>query len=1012
MKRLLFICVLFMAAFAVGQTAVTLQVTDTDGVAWANGNYTVAPVGPASPSPYRYNGTVITPQSGNLNASGVASLSLYGNDLLAPALSKYRFTVCSGTVPPTCVTNDYTITGVSQTVNYLPAGIRINMTNPAQVVNAYTATEVQATIIGQQYVNLTDGKTYTCALLPCSANWQVVGGGSGSVTGQANGVIPLATGPSAIGAQSHLDDGVTTPGVITSTEPITMPSGTITGTPTNNSDIDTVGARNNAIGLGGALPFTPLAAYYAFNASGTTLTDSSGNGYNGTFGGGGSASNQPSIVNNNSIVFSPSAGTDQWITIPYQALGTANTVLVFFKNTYPPTNEWAVTQGAGKNPMLSDCQGSGIVPTPSRFGNMALWSYAANSETTTPTDRMVGNAYLALVYSGTWSMYPFGHSPTGYLYNPTPNTFNCSSGSAYIGHSFVGGASSNGSGWSGTLYALLTFTQALTQAQIQQASTYIQGLLTQRGITFSEPYFPTTMVYTGDSRTAFYPYFNLAGSRPYTVSKMGAGREQFWNFGRSGILLNNLNTTVSSVECPILSRYASSSRVVVLDAIINDIYGGTCASSGACMTTINTFGNNIINCNGSNGSNAVSTVYVTPLPYLNMTQARELIRESTAAAVTSAAIAGTLKFDAVADLYNDPIAATQTTPNVYATSGAAAMTGSSTSFVTSQLYTITVSGAIPPANCYAGQSVTLSGMTPAGYNGTYVITAGMSNPQTNVACFGNTFQVSILGAGLGTATVFGTAAFANGPTLNVTAASSPTSQAQNTKQTTFTFTAPIPTWQCYPGAMWQTFGFTPSNENTGMIVPAVSCSGSSVVLNIWFPNTVTVQGTAQYYYNPQWFFDGIHENANLIGEMASQENVAILAAQNRLKDCTVVTKTIPWQVLAASQATTAGTTQTIPLLQLYPGWQVCSVAANVSSGFSGTGIATLTMSIGDSNGTATQYSSAGNIMATGWAVAPNTNPTVPSSPNGMVQMNLTSTGGNIAAVSAGQMTVSIGVIKP
>jgi hypothetical protein len=67
----------------------------------------------------------------------------------------------------------------------------------------------------------------------CNSNgssWSAVagsgGGGSGTVSGQANGVIPLATASTTIGAQSHLDDGNTTAGTITSSEPIT-----ISGTP-------------------------------------------------------------------------------------------------------------------------------------------------------------------------------------------------------------------------------------------------------------------------------------------------------------------------------------------------------------------------------------------------------------------------------------------------------------------------------------------------------------------------------------------------------------------------------------------------------------------------------------------------------------------------------------------------------------------------------------------------------------------------------------------------------------
>lgn len=48
------------------------------------------------------------------------------------------------------------------------------------------------------------------------------GGGSGTVSGQANGVIPLATAATSLTAQSHLDDGNTTAGTITSSEPIAV----------------------------------------------------------------------------------------------------------------------------------------------------------------------------------------------------------------------------------------------------------------------------------------------------------------------------------------------------------------------------------------------------------------------------------------------------------------------------------------------------------------------------------------------------------------------------------------------------------------------------------------------------------------------------------------------------------------------------------------------------------------------------------------------------------------------
>ena len=45
-------------------------------------------------------------------------------------------------------------------------------------------------------------------------------GRSGTVSGQSNGVIPLGTTSTAIGAQSHIDDGVTMANTITSSEPV------------------------------------------------------------------------------------------------------------------------------------------------------------------------------------------------------------------------------------------------------------------------------------------------------------------------------------------------------------------------------------------------------------------------------------------------------------------------------------------------------------------------------------------------------------------------------------------------------------------------------------------------------------------------------------------------------------------------------------------------------------------------------------------------------------------------
>jgi hypothetical protein len=79
---------------------------------------------------------------------------------------------------------------------------------------------------GQPYTDTTNNQEYFCM----ASGWQLGSGGSGTVSGQANGVFPLGTAPTAIGAQSHMDDGVSAAGKITSTEPLVAPS-VATGVP-------------------------------------------------------------------------------------------------------------------------------------------------------------------------------------------------------------------------------------------------------------------------------------------------------------------------------------------------------------------------------------------------------------------------------------------------------------------------------------------------------------------------------------------------------------------------------------------------------------------------------------------------------------------------------------------------------------------------------------------------------------------------------------------------------------
>lgn len=116
---------------------------------------------------------------------------------------------------------------------------------------------------------------------------------------------------------------------------------------------------------------------------------------------------------------------------------------------------------------------------------------------------------------------------------------------------------------------------------------------------------------------------------------------------------------------------------------------------------------------------------------------------------------------------------------------------------------------------------------------------------------------------------------------------------------------------------------------------------------------------------------------------------------------------VPVNVPYFTFAAIAATTNTVNLLQLGPGQQVCGVEQNVTTAFAGTGIATLTSSIGDSGGTATQYQGALTTLVTGQNLtqAPNY-----VSANGIVQANFTAVGGNLSALTVGNLKVNICVV--
>lgn len=196
MKKFLLALLISMASTLVGAqtTTVSLNVTDADAQPWNNGTWSVVlvPSPGVTGGPYYMLGTV-TPvpnqlQSGTLNGSANATITLTPNASIAPSNSVWRFTVCSGTNPTTCYVSSQTIMGASQAVNLVPSGIRIQLANPIYSYSLYQDVEAVGPTNGSLYWNITSIVFRQYA----NGAWSNLAGGGGGISGLTAGQIAIA----------------------------------------------------------------------------------------------------------------------------------------------------------------------------------------------------------------------------------------------------------------------------------------------------------------------------------------------------------------------------------------------------------------------------------------------------------------------------------------------------------------------------------------------------------------------------------------------------------------------------------------------------------------------------------------------------------------------------------------------------------------------------------------------------------------------------------------------------
>src|SRR5216684_2740458 len=120
MKKLLLTLLLCTSAF--GQsTTVTGTVTDTGGVAWANGSFAFTFVGPQN---VNWTGGALNtslPIAGSLDAGGnILATSIPDNNQINPGGTQWAVRACSATIPQVCSSSNLTITGTSQVLTLTP----------------------------------------------------------------------------------------------------------------------------------------------------------------------------------------------------------------------------------------------------------------------------------------------------------------------------------------------------------------------------------------------------------------------------------------------------------------------------------------------------------------------------------------------------------------------------------------------------------------------------------------------------------------------------------------------------------------------------------------------------------------------------------------------------------------------------------------------------------------------------------------------------------------------------
>jgi hypothetical protein len=158
-------------------TNVSATLQDSSAQVWHNATWTTTFIPPfGNPSTPNNNGNPITAnQSGVANFSGAFSVTLDDNNVVAPAGSKWKFTICPNATVSACSEVQLIITGPSMDIS---AALNSALQPPVvsaqpSISRGYNDTEVNGSF-GALYINSTDNSLRQCEIIFCQGTGWVV----------------------------------------------------------------------------------------------------------------------------------------------------------------------------------------------------------------------------------------------------------------------------------------------------------------------------------------------------------------------------------------------------------------------------------------------------------------------------------------------------------------------------------------------------------------------------------------------------------------------------------------------------------------------------------------------------------------------------------------------------------------------------------------------------------------------------------------------------------------------